>query len=91
MLEKGESFPQTIEREIKEELGVKINVVQFVSQFFDEDASLKIRIFLYFCDIIEGKLTALECKNFSFFSHREIEKLDLAPADKKIFDYLKRF
>lgn len=90
-VEKNESLTEAIEREIKEELDLEIEVHNLIREFSDEDPTLKIKIFLFRCSIKEGRPFAKDCKAFGFFDPLQIKKLSLAPADKKIFMYLNKF
>jgi len=88
-VESGEEFPQAIAREIEEELGLKVRAEGSGEEFFDEDAELKIRIFLFGCRILSGEPRAKDCRDFGFFTLKEMESFALAPADKKIYAWLK--
>ena len=88
-LEDGETLEEAIEREIKEELSLEIKADNLINVFYDEDDSLKIKVFLFSCTIRSGQPKALDCKEFGFFTFSAIEKINLAPVDRKIFDYLK--
>jgi mutator protein MutT len=87
--EKDESFSSAIEREIKEELGLEVRAGRVIEKFFDEDENLKIKVFLFACRIVSGTPQKKDCHDFGFFAFSEIEELNLAPADKKIYAYLK--
>ena len=87
-VELNETFKEAIEREIKEELDLKIKAETLVKTFFDENENLKIKIFLWSCKINQGIPKTKQCKNFGFFNLKDIALLNLAPADKKIFNYL---
>lgn len=87
-VEAGETHPAAIEREIKEELDLEIEAKELLSEFFDEDESLKIRIFLFRCQIKSTEPKNLDCNDFGFYSLAQVAKLNLAPADKKIYSYL---
>ena len=89
VIEERESPQEAIKREIKEELGVEIEVNNLVREFFDEDQTLKIRIFLFRCHIAQGVPRACDCRDFGFFLFKELGDLDLAPADRKIYAYIK--
>lgn len=89
-IEKEEIPAQAIKREIKEELDVDVNPVKVLGEFFDQNPYLKIKVYLLQCFLLEGVLQKKDCQNFGFFGIKEIEKLNLAPVDKKIFNYLKR-
>lgn len=87
-VEEGESFKEAVVREIKEELGVDVEVIEEISKFEDSDETLTINITLFSCKIISGKIMSLECKSAKFFDKEKVGQLKLAPADRKIFNYL---
>jgi 8-oxo-dGTP diphosphatase len=88
VIEEGESPAAAIEREIDEELGLKVSAAALLGEFSDEDKYLKINISLFVCHILSGEPKSLDCKDFGFFEIHEISSLDLAPADIKIIDFL---
>ncbi len=88
--EDGEKIEEAVEREIAEELNLKIKAHHIIGEFFDENERLKIKIFLISCSIEKGSCKRSDCQDFGFFALKEIEKLSLAPADKKIFNYIKK-
>jgi 8-oxo-dGTP diphosphatase len=88
-VERKESFFEAIRREIKEELNLEIESNKIIKEFYDENEHLKIKVYLIHCFIKKGAPYPKECNDFGFFSFEEIEKLNLAPVDKKIFRYLK--
>jgi 8-oxo-dGTP diphosphatase len=88
-VEKNETFFEAIKREIKEELDLEVKPTHLIKEFRDQNRYLKIKVYLIHCLIKKGSPIARECFCFGFFSLREIEKLNLAPVDKKIFYYLK--
>jgi len=90
-VEESEDFKRAIEREIHEELDLEVKAEKLIEEFSDQDPTLKIHVFLFKCLIKSGEPRAKDCKDFGFFTHAEIERLNLAPADKKIFVHLKQF
>jgi 8-oxo-dGTP diphosphatase len=88
-VKKGEELNRAIEREIKEELNVEIRTEVILKEFYDNDEEIRIKVYLFSCSIRKGMLKAKDCRDFGFFSLKEIEKLNLAPVDKKVFSYLK--
>jgi 8-oxo-dGTP diphosphatase len=88
-LEERESLAHAIEREIDEELGVKINAEKVIHTFYDEDPTLHITVYLYECLNMRAEPYAKDCKDFGLFSISEAESLNLAPVDRKILNYLK--
>lgn len=89
-IEPGESPSQAIEREINEELNLKVRAGSCLGQFFDQNRRLKLKIYLFSCSIIGGVCRAKDCQDFGFFTLTQANKLSLAPADKKILSYLSR-
>ncbi len=88
-VELNETFQKAIEREIKEELDLEIKAEALIKTFVDENENLKIKIFLWSCKINKGILKAKQCNDFGFFNLKDIHTLNLAPADRKIYNYLK--
>lgn len=86
----GEKIRLAAEREIKEELGLTVKAKDVLAEFWDQNHKVKIKIFLVSCQILKGKARPKDCQDFGFFSLAEAERLNLAPADRKIFNYLKR-
>lgn len=89
-VEFGENQRCALRREIKEEINLDIEVGTFVERFEDENESLRIEVYLYEVLNFWGQIRRLECKDYGFFNTERIEKLNLAPVDKKIFSYLKK-
>jgi len=82
-VEEDESLPQAVEREIEEELGLKIKAGELIGDFFDENEDLKIKVFLFRCSIRAGTPTCRDCQDFGFFTPAEMAPLSLAPVDGK--------
>lgn len=89
-VEAGEEQLSALQREIKEEINLDIEMARFVEKFEDENDSLRIEVYLYEVLNFRGKIQCLECKDYGFFNAAEIENINLAPVDKKIFNYLKK-
>lgn len=89
-VEEGEDKISALKREIYEELGVDIKVDRFLYNFEDEIPELKIVVYLFQCRIVDGSPRCIECQDFVWADLSGIEKLNLAPADRKIFQFLKK-
>jgi len=89
-VEKGESQQEALRREMKEELGIEVFTGKLVSTFEDEIPSMKIIIYLYNCSVVKGRIQCIECRDFRWLGLEEIGELDLAPADRKILNFLKK-
>ena len=89
-VEKGEEKQAALKREIKEELGIDIRVDRLMHTLEDEIPTMKIAVYLYKCSILNGEPRCLECQNLKWANIAEIQKLALAPADKKILTWLEK-
>lgn len=88
-VEKQESKQEALRREIKEELNLDIKVGLILGIFEDETDSLKIRDWLFEVIHFKGEIMCVECKAFGLFSLDQIQKIILAPVDRKIYKFLK--
>jgi 8-oxo-dGTP diphosphatase len=88
VVEENESLKMAVEREIKEELDLEVEAKKLIREFEDENEDLKIIVYLFECIIKKGQACARECRDFGFFSLKEMKSKNLAPVDTKIFNYL---
>lgn len=82
-VESGEGKRPALVREIREELGVDIEIDRLEGIYEDEMPHLRIRFFLYRCSITRGKPATIECQAMKMATAAELSKLDLTPVDKK--------
>lgn len=87
-IEEDETQEEALKREMEEELGIAVEVKEFIASYEDEVPDLKIKVDLYQCKIINGKPAPLQCQSFGWFSPDQIKALELAPADKKAYQFL---
>ena len=88
-IEPGETPPQALMREIREELGVAIDVAQSpLGIFEDETEDLKITVYLFKSRIEKGSLACLECNDFTFVEISHLSRFNRAPVDQKIACFL---
>jgi len=89
-VEPNENKQEALKREIKEELSVDVKVGMLINRFQDEISEMKIYVYLYACTIISGSPKCIECQELKWVTLDEANKLNLAPADKKMAGYLQR-
>ncbi|MCK4462701.1 MAG: (deoxy)nucleoside triphosphate pyrophosphohydrolase [Candidatus Omnitrophica bacterium] len=87
-VEENEDRVDALKRELKEEIRVEVEVGSLIDIFEDEIPTMKIYVYLYRCSIVKGTPSCIECQNIKWATIVEINTLDLAPADRKIADYL---
>lgn len=88
-IEEGESIKETIEREIKEELGCSIVATNSVFDITHHHyKTFNIELITVFCKIVEGEPTPLEHTALQWLPIESLESLVWAPADINAIDQL---
>lgn len=88
-VEKNESHEQALVRECYEELGIKVKVgklFEFVEYAYPD---IKIKLYIYNCELIEGQPQILEHRDIKWITMLETDKYNFCPADKKALDNFK--
>lgn len=90
-VEKGESEKACILREIKEELGIQIEVLEQVGEFDPIHSGVKsIRLIPFLAIWKSGEIHLLEHAKISWIGKSELYSINWAPADLPIVKYLER-
>lgn len=94
-LEKGEEPEKGLEREILEELGIRIKVGKLFHTnqhtYEIENNKRKIKLMTYFCEISKGEPRCIDCSNFRRVSVEELRNFDFVDADLKVVERLTNF
>ncbi len=85
----GTSFYQTLEREMVEEAGVKVNIIEQLPDIMTTAVpkdNYQVHLFICICTIKSGKIKIAEAEasEYGWFSYKEALKMDLLPLNKKI-------
>ena len=86
----GEDPRQCLEREIKEELGIKIkakNIIEYSSHVYGQDKHIVLIAFN--CQFISGEIKKLEINDFAWVSLKDMSKYDITEADLPFIEKLK--
>ncbi len=87
-LEEGESIQSCLEREIKEELDLKVKAGQ-VSLTLDHEYETKIiSLYVMYCTILGGEPMAIECQEFKWVAPEDFKKFVFPPPDIKVIEFL---
>lgn len=89
-VEHDEMADECLERELYEELGVNVEVLDFVTENLHRYEDKTIRLLAYNVKILSGKLTLREHEEFRWIEIDNLLKIKLAPADIPIADYLRQ-
>lgn len=88
-LEPGETGPEALIRECREELGVTVAVGGVFMRLVHEYPDLTVRLTLYNAAITEGEPQLLEHVALRWFTPAEADRFDFCPADAPILQALK--
>lgn len=76
-----ETEAQCLRREIREELGIVVEVGRRLEPVLHREPEGAIRLIPYFCTIVQGEPTPLEHDRILWSGGRELVRLDWCPAD----------
>jgi len=87
----GEDPRQCLEREIQEELGIKIKaeeILEYSSHIYNNEKHIVLLAFI--CEFISGEIEKKEINDFTWISLEEMKKYDITEADLPFIERLKR-
>ena len=87
--EDDETFEECLVRELREELGVEVQVGKLFEEFTHAypDKSVRLRFFL--CELIEGEPEPIDCAAIQWISKSELTDYEFPAADARLLDKLK--
>ncbi|HBP65032.1 MAG TPA: 8-oxo-dGTP diphosphatase MutT [Desulfosporosinus sp.] len=88
-IETGETPQECVKREIREELEVHIEVLDFFGESIYEYHSGTIKLMAYWCKWILGKFTLNVHSQIVWVNGQELDLYDFAPADLPLVEKLK--
>lgn len=87
-VETGETFEEALEREIKEELNIKINILNKIAKEKFNDISINVIIHYYLCSMENELIELLEHNQSAWVKKNEFYKYSFVPGDDKILSLL---
>lgn len=88
-VEKGETKPEALIRECREELDVTVSVGEIFMELTHEYPDMTIRLTLFNARIAEGTPKLIEHNAIRWIRPSEIDGMDFCPADEEILKRLK--
>ena len=88
--EQGETLEECLQRELFEELSVRIDTLvpyQIIRHKYPEKT---VEIHFFQCSIVEGQVTPLDCAEIRWVLPEELPNFRFPPADRAIIDALQR-
>ncbi len=89
-VERGESKPEALIRECREELGVTVEVKEVYMEVTHAYPDLTVHLTLFTCTLASGEPQKLEHNDIRWISPEEIDGYDFCPADECILRRLKQ-
>ena len=89
-LEPGEDPREALAREIREELGLEIEVGAWLGRGASVDGGRRIELDVFEAALVAGEVRLAEHRRYGWFAAGEIDALDWAAADVPVLGALKR-
>ena len=83
-LEEDEGPQECIKRELREELGIEVEVEEIREAVFKRYEGFNILLMAYHCTITQGAPSALRCRDVRWVEREELQGLPMPPADEEI-------
>ncbi len=80
-IEANETVQESLERELMEELSIRIAVREFFAESIYNYDSGEIKLIAYFADYVEGEISLMEHEAVEWVTIGELKNYDFAPAD----------
>jgi len=87
-MEPGEALEATVVREIREELGMEVEVVGFYRTARYPYPSRTVDLHLFHCRWLSGEPKTLECQAFAWAKPEELKNYDFPDADAALVEEL---
>jgi 8-oxo-dGTP diphosphatase len=88
-IKEGESVEESIKREIREELGILIDVERLLPSVTHHYGSMPVRLIPLICRLREGHVILAEHKAFRWIPLDELDEVDWLDADRGVIRILK--
>lgn len=88
-VKEGESLEESIKREIREELGIVIEVDRLLPSVTHQYGSMPIRLIPLICSLREGHILLSEHKSFRWVRLENLDEVEWLDADKGVVRILK--
>lgn len=88
-IEPGETPPQALLREIREELDTTIKVGELIETIEYDYPDFHLSMDSFWCEIIEGDLVLLEAQDGRWLTKDELDSVKWLPADLELVDRIR--
>jgi 8-oxo-dGTP diphosphatase len=89
--EAEETFEQCLVRELREELGVEVEVGELFEEISHAYAEKTVLLKFFICKLISGKPRTLDCAAFKWVAKTELADFEFPAADKRLLEKLRDY
>ena len=89
--EPGETLPETLQRELQEELAITVEARQLLTVIQHAYTHFRITLHAFIAELIAGEPRCLECQDFRWVVPSELADLPMAVTDRRITHALKQW
>ncbi|MCJ7549321.1 MAG: NUDIX domain-containing protein, partial [Anaerolineae bacterium] len=82
--EAAESLPEALHRELREEMGIEIEIGESLTTVKHAYTHFRITLYAFICALRKGTPRCIECQDFRWASLAEVQALPMAVTDRKI-------
>jgi len=87
--ESGETFEECLRRELREELGIDVEVGELIETISHKYPERKVVIKFFYCNIITGDPKPLDCQDLEWVEANILAKYEFPPADTQLLHRLR--
>ena len=89
--EPGETFEQCLARELREELGIEVEVGGLFEEISHAYAEKNVRLKFFTCKLISGQPQPLDCAAFKWVEKTELASFEFPAADTRLLEKLRAY
>jgi mutator protein MutT len=89
--EPGETFEQCLVREIREEIGIEVEVGEMFEEISHTYAERTVHLKFFTCKLISGKPRTLDCAAFKWVDKTELADFEFPAADTRLLEKLRAY
>jgi mutator protein MutT len=86
----GETFPECLRRELREELGIEVQVGRLIDAIIHRYPEKTVRLRFYHCHWLRHEPRPLGCSAFAWVSRGDLAGYEWPPADARLLAKLRR-
>ena len=88
--EPGETFEQCLRRELREELGCDVEVLELVEAITHDYPEKTVHLQFFRCRWLANEPQAIDCAAVRWVNHEELDQFQFPAADARLLDHLRR-